>query len=324
MKRLFILLAALLAATALRAQIDRRDSVIYTIPLFSAGDTMTYRYTQLEYRIADGDTTLATRFVRRFTMRVAEAGRKGYRLEYTLLDTERGTADSADFKSRMLTELARRNRGAVLRLQLDRYGRIERLTGWKELSKRFGGQMPELVDTLCRQLPMLDSLFDRRSLQSLLRLACSSEEGIRGTFSEIDQLFAWHARAVPFAETVSESSPGDAGYPFPTTVTVEARAEENDDYSIRMESVQTVSEAELKALTGAVLGALASGQQGERLADELDRQQFGPTRITDRVRNDYFHNGWPRSLCTERLARAAGRGKIIRRLIEWEGGTAGR
>ncbi len=329
MKKTLILLLIAVPALLVHAQgttlqnQEEEDSTIAVIAYFCKNDTMTYRRVQGKEKIIGNDTTSMSELTENFMIVVTDSTSKGYKMELIPVSYEmKGGANN--WESRMASLLWKDMKNMRCRFTTDEFGTVQHIENWREIRDLLKKSYVTVFDSLYAEIPGLDSMMPRKQLESLILLGCSTEDGIKEMYDELEQLFGMHGNEWSL-KPVESDDVSDAGYPTHTILEsfYSAQKDEYDiegDYVIHGRTDTALSPEDAKDLLSTTVGALFSGEVGDSISKysnmALDDNK-GMT-ITNHEQYCYFYNGWPKLMQTVKEIKV---GDLFKRIeydtIEW-------
>lgn len=330
MKKIFtFVLLAILSMTA-HAQMktlqnnENEDSTIAVIGYFSKNDTMEYQRVQGKMKIVDNDTTQRGEITEKFMVVVTDSTANGYKMEIIPLSCEIKDIDN-DYQMRMASLLWNNIKGLRCRFTTDELGSVQHIENWREIRDVLKKSYVTVFDSLYASLPALDSVMPRKQLESLTLLGCSTEDGIKEQYDELDMLFGLHGSEVTM-EPVETDDISEAGYPTHSRVEsfYPAPKDEYDiegDYVVNARTDTKLSGDDVKDLLSTTLGVLLTGEVSDSVSkytnEALTNTKEGMT-TTNYEQYCYFFNGWPKLMQKIVEINVAG---LVRRIeydsIEW-------
>ena len=315
MKKIFVFaLIALLASMTMNAQnlaleLEEGDDVIGVVGYFCMDDTMTYRLTHKEYKIQGNDTTASESYEKEFMIVLTDSTSDSYKmkyipLSYTLHDANKVTGLVSNAMSQLM-------KSVECEFTTDEMGSIKSITNWREIRDKLRKGVKITCDSLYSTRPGLDSIVPRKSLESILSLGFSTEEDIRDSYEELENLFGLHGSAYDLGD--KEIDTETQGYPQHISRKVgytPIEDKENDfdgDYAISMQSTTTIPVEDVMDLGFGVLSMLMSDMANDsidavrdQMLDSLKIAKPNGAEYTIVEYNGFFVNGWPKKYhCVE-------------------------
>ena len=277
-KFLFMALTAFFAlsvqaqGTTLEQQ-QEEDTTIMVAAYFCKNDTMTFHRVQGKEKINGSDTTLAHQIDEEFMIVVTDSTDKGYKMELTPLSCE-VQGNEKGYEGRMASLMWDEIKNLRCRFTTDEWGTVQHIENWREIRDALKKGYASTFDHLYAELPGLDSIMPRKQFENLLLLGCSTEDGVKGQYDELEQLFGLHG-------TEFSMNPIDvddvSGSGFPSHTTVQAfytkPADEYDfdgDYVVQTTTETTLSADDFSSLTTSTMGALFSGEVGDSITKYMN------------------------------------------------------
>ena len=331
MKRIcFFICLACLAMTAwsqsLMLNQEEPEDVIEVVGYFSKNDTVTYRQTHSKYKIQGNDTTVSESYVEEFMIVVTDSTSDGYKMKYIPLNFTLHDADTVT--SLMAKATSQLMQSVVCEFTTDEFGLLKSITNWREIRDQLKKGVKVTCDTLYSTIPDLDSIMPRKSLENLLLLQFSTEEGIRDSYEELENLFGLHGSSFDLGD--KEIDTEEQGYPQHISARVgytPIEDEENDydgDYAIFRQSTTTIPVEDVMDLGFGALSMIVSDMANESLeavrdqiVDSLKIAKPKGAEVIVKQYNGFFMNGWPKDYYAEEAIDLGFVQKIEARHIEW-------
>ena len=331
MKRIcFFICLACLAMTAwsqsLMLNQEEPEDVIEVVGYFSKNDTVTYRQTHSKYKIQGNDTTVSESYVEEFMIVVTDSTSDGYKMKYIPLNFTLHDADTVT--SLMAKATSQLMQSVVCEFTTDEFGLLKSITNWREIRDQLKKGVKVTCDTLYNTIPDLDSIMPRKSLENLLLMQFSTEEGIRDSYEELENLFGLHGSSFDLVD--KEIDTEEQGYPQHISARVgytPIEDEENDydgDYAIFTQSTTTIPVEDVMDLGFGALSMIMSDMANESLeavrdqiVDSLKIAKPNGAEVIVKQYNGFFMNGWPKDYYAEEAIDLGFVQKIEARHIEW-------
>ena len=330
MKKIFtVLLMAVLGLSAhaqgmtLQSQ-EEEDSTIAVIGYFCKNDTMKYLRTQGKMKIVDNDTTVMNQITEEFMVVVTDSTANGYKMELIPLSCE--VEDSTEnYETRLAALLWKNMKDLRCRFTTNELGAVEHIENWREIRDALKKCYVAAFDELYTSIPDLDTYMPRKQLESILLLGCSTEDGIKEQYDELDLLFGLHGLEYNI-DPVEKDNVSEQGYPTHTTAesffsTKEDEYDVDGDYVIRVKTDTKMSADDMNDLLGSTMDVLFSKELKDSVSkyalDYLKENEDG-LKISNTNQFCYFFNGWPKLIQTVAEINI---GNLVKRIeydtIEW-------
>ena len=331
MKRIcfFICLACLVMTAwsqSLMLNQEEPEDVIEVVGYLSKNDTVTYRQTHSKYKIQGNDTTVSESYVEEFMIVVTDSTSDGYKMKYIPLNFTLHDADTVT--SLMAKATSQLMQSVVCEFTTDEFGLLKSITNWREIRDQLKKGVKVTCDTLYNTIPDLDSIMPRKSLENLLLMQFSTEEGIRDSYEELENLFGLHGSSFDLVD--KEIDTEEQGYPQHISTRVgytPIEDEENDydgDYAIFTQSTTTIPVEDVMDLGFGALSMIMSDMANESLeavrdqiVDSLKIAKPNGAEVIVKQYNGFFMNGWPKDYYAEEAIDLGFVQKIEARHIEW-------
>ena len=305
---------------------EEPEDVIEVVGYFFKNDTITYRQTHNKYKIQENDTTVSESYVEEFMIVVTDSTSDGYKMKYVPLSF---TLLDADTVSDLMTNaMSRLMQSVVCEFTTDEFGSIKSITNWREIRDQLKKGVKVTCDTLYATIPDLDSIMPRKSLENILLLNFSTEEGIRDSYEELESLFGLHGSTFDLVD--KEVDTEEQGYPQHISVRIGYTAiedEENDydgDYAISTQSTTTIPVEDLMDLGLGALSMIVSDMANDsieairnQIVDSLKIAKPNGAEIIVKEYYGFFMNGWPKEYYFEKAVDLGFGQNIETRYIEW-------
>ena len=282
---------------------EEPEDVIGVVGYFCKNDTMTYRQTHNKYKIQGNDTTVSESYEEECMIVVTDSTSEGYKMKYIPLSFTLHDADTVT--SLMTNAMSQLLLSVECEFTTDEMGSFKSITNWREIRDQLKKGVKVTCDKLYSTIPDLDSIMPRKSLENILKLNFSTEEGIRDSYEELENLFGLHGSAYDIGDKVIDTEEG--GYPQHISrnagyTTIED--EENDydgDYGILMQSTATIPVEDVMDLGFGVLSMIMSDMANDSLetvrdqiVDSLKIAKPNGVEYTIVEYYGFFLNGWPK------------------------------
>ncbi len=306
MKKTLTILCMSLMAMNLQAQgttlqnNEQEDSTISVIGYFCKNDTMEYQRTQGKYKISGNDTIDTGSFTERFRVAVTDSTSEGYKMEITLLSSEI-EGETNDFVIKTSQMLANELRNIPCRFTTDELGRVQHIENWREIRDVLKRSFTSVFDSLYSSMPGLDSIMPRKQMESLILLGCSTEDGIKDYYDELEMLFGMHGLEVTMEPDESDAT-SDSGFPMHISLMSfyspkEDEYDEEGDYVIQAKTVTKMPIEDMTDLLSGTFGMFFSGEKSDSLSKYVAlamKESDGGITTTNREQYCYYYNGWPK------------------------------
>jgi hypothetical protein len=217
---------------------------------------------------------------------------------------------------------------AVCEFTTDEFGQLKSITNWREIRDQLKKGVKVTCDTLYTTIPDLDSIMPRKSLENILLLQFSTEEGVRDSYEELDDLFGLHGSTFKIVD--KEEDTEENGYPQHTSTRIGYTAiedEENDfdgDYALSTLSTTTIPIEDLMDVGFGVLSLIMSDMANDSLeavrdqiVDSLKIAKPNGAEVIVKEYYGFFLNGWPKEYYFEKAFDLGFGQNIETRYIEW-------
>ena len=156
---------------------EEPENEIAVVAYFCKNDTMTYRQTHNKYKIQGNDTTVSESYEEEFMIVVTDSTSDGYKMKYIPLSF---TLHDADTVTNLMTDaMSQLMQSGVCEFTTDEMGSLKSITNWREIRDQLKKGVKVTCNTLYTTIPDLDSIMPRKSLENILLLQFSTEEGVR-------------------------------------------------------------------------------------------------------------------------------------------------
>ncbi len=305
---------------------EEPEDEIAVVGYFCKNDTMTYRQTHNKYKIEGNDTTVSESYVEEFMIVVTDSTSDGYKMKYIPLSF---TLHDADTVTNLMTNaMSQLMQSVECEFTTDEYGQLKSITNWREIRDQLKKGVKATCDTLYSTVPDLDSIMPRKSLENLLMLQFSTEEGIRNSYEELENLFGLHGSAFDLGD--KEVDTEEQGYPQHISArvgytTIEDEDDDFDgDYAISTISTTTIPVEDVMDMGFGALSMIVSDMANDSLeavrdqiVDSLKTAKPNGAEIIVKEYYGYFLNGWPKECYFEKAFDLGFGQNIETRYIEW-------
>ncbi len=335
MKRFIIslllnLCLASVAMTALSQNLmlsqEEPEDEIAVVGYFCKNDTMTFRQTHNKYKIHENDTTVSESYEEEFMIVVTDSTSDGYKMKYIPLSFTLHDADTVT--SLMTNAMSQLMQSVVCEFTTDEYGSLKSITNWREIRDQLKKGVKVTCDTLYSSIPDLDSIMPRKSLENILLIHFSTEEGIRNSYEELENLFGLHGSTFDIGD--KEVDTEEQGYPQHISARIgytTIEDEENDfegDYAISTLSTTTIPVEDMMDLGFGALSMIVSDMANDSLeavrdmmVDSLKNAKPNGAEVIVKEYYGFFLNGWPKEYYFEKAVDLGFGQNIETRYIEW-------
>ena len=305
---------------------EEPENGIAVVGYFCKNDTMTYRQTYNKYTIQENDTTVSESYEEEFMIVVTDSTSDGYKMKYIPLSF---TLNEADTITSLMTNAMRRlMQSVVCEFTIDELGQFKSITNWREIRDKLKKGVKTMCDSLYSTIPEIDSIMSRKSLENILLLSLSTEEGIRDSYEELETLFGLHGSMYDLGEFEEDTE--EQGYPQHNYVRIGYTSivdEENDfegDYAISTQSTTTIPVEDVMDLGFGALSMIMSDMANDSLeavrdqiVDSMKIAKPNGAEFIEKENSAFFLNGWPKEYYYEKAADMGIVQKIETRYIEW-------
>ena len=305
---------------------EEDDDVIAVMGFFCKNDTMTYRQEHIKYKIEGNDTTVSQSYEEEFMIVVTDSTSNGYKMKYIPLSFTLHDADTVT--SLMVNATSQLMQSVECEFTTDEFGQLKSITNWREIRDQLKKGVKVTCDKLYGTIPALDSIMPRKSMENVMLLNFSTEEGIRDAYEELETLFGLHGSMFNIGD--EEEDTEENGYPQHTSTKIGYTAiedEENDfdgDYAFSTISTTTIPIEDMMDLGLGVLSLLMSHMASdslEMIRDQVvDSLKIAKPNGAEMVSTEYyvfFFNGWPKEYYSEEKVDLGIQQRIETQHIEW-------
>ena len=305
---------------------EEPEDEIAVVGYFCKNDTMTYRQTQYKYKVQEGDTTTSESFEEEFMIVVTDSTSDGYKMKYVPLSFTLHDADTVT--SLMTNAMIQLMQTVECEFTTDELGQLKSITNWREIRDKLKKGVKTSCDTLYSTIPDLDSLMPRKSLENILLLNFSTEEGIRNSYEELENLFGIHGSILEIGD--KEVDTEEQGYPQHISAKIgytTIEDEENDfdgDYAILTRSTMTIPVEDMMELGFGALAMVMSDVANDsinavrdQIIDSLKIVKPNGAEIIVKEYCGFFLNGWPKEYYYEKTIDLGIGQNIETHQIEW-------
>lgn len=306
---------------------EEPDDEIAVVGYFCKNDSMTFKQTYKKYKIQEGDTTVSEAYEEEFLIVVTDSTSNGYKMKYVPLSFTLG--EDSDSAERIMT-------GAMSELMMsvecefmtDEMGQLQRIVNWREIRDKLKISIKAVCDSLYGAIPALDSVTPRKTLEGMLMLQCSTEEGIRDNYEELSDLFGLHGSIFEIGD--KEVDTEEDGYPEHILARIgytPIEDEENDfegDYAITTQSTTYLPIEDVMDLTFGALSMMMSDMVNDsinlvrdELMDSLKTAMPNGAELKVTEYCGFFLNGWPKEYYYQKAFDLGISNSIETRSIEW-------
>ena len=330
-KKLKTLLLAMLACMTAWSQNlmlsqEEPEDEIAVVGFFCKNDTMTYRQTHNKYKVQGNDTTVSESYEAEFMIVVTDSTSDGYKMKYIPLSF---TLHDADTVTRLMTKaMSQLMQSVECEFTTDEMGSLKSITNWREIRDQFKKGVKGTCDSLYSTIPGLDSIMPRKSLENILLLGVSTEEDIRDSYEELENLFVMHGSIYDLGD--KEVDTEEQGYPQHISARIgytPIKDEENDfdgDYAISTLSTTTIPVEDVMDLGFGALSMIVSDMANDSLeavrdqiVDSLKIAKPNGAEVIVKEYYGFFLNGWPKECYYEKAVDLGFGQNIETRYIEW-------
>ncbi len=305
---------------------EEPEDEIAVVGYFSKNDTMAYRQTYNEYKIEGNDTTISESYEKEFIIVVTDSTSEGYKMKYiplsfTLHDTDTVTSLMTNAMSQLMQSV-------VCEFTTDELGLLKSITNWREIRDQLKKGVKVTCDTLYGTISDLDSIMPRKSLENILLLQFSTEEGIRDSYEELENLFGMQGGIFDLGE--KEIDTEEQGYPQHISArvgytTIEDEEDDFDgDYAISTLSTTTIPVEDVMDLGFGSLSMIVSDMANDSLeavrdqiVDSLKISKPNGAEVIVKEYYGFFLNGWPKEYYFEKAVDLGFGQNIETRYIHW-------
>ena len=305
---------------------EEPEDEIAVVGFFCKNDTMTYRQTHNKYKIEGNDTTISESYEEEFMIVVTDSTSEGYKMKYIPLSFTLNDADTVT--SLMTNAMSQLMQSVECEFTTDEMGLLKSITNWREIRDQLKKGVKVTCNTLYTTIPDLDSIMPRKSLENILLLHFSTEEGIRDSYEELEDLFGLHGSAFDLGD--KEVDTEEQGYPQHISVRIgytTIEDEEDDfegDYAISTLSTTTIPVEDLMDFGIGALSMIVSDMANDSLeslrGQIVDSLKIAKPNGAEFIVNEYYGfylNGWPKEYYYEKKIDLGISQNIETRHIHW-------
>ena len=278
---------------------EEEDSTIAVIGYFCKDDSMTFRRVQGKEKIIGNDTTIMNEITEEFMVVVTDSTSAGYKMELIPLSCK-VEGQTNDQQTLMASLLWNDIKDLRCRFTTDEYGTVQHIENWREIRDVLKKSYATVLDSVYAVTPALDSVMPLNQFKNLLLLGCSSEDGIKEQYDELEQLFGYHGLEFTM-EPVESDDVSDMGYPTHSKIEsfYSTKKDEYDfdgDFVIRNNTVTTLSAEDTKDLLTTTFSVLFTGEVRDSVNKYTENAMKEGMTVTNIKQSCYFYNGWPKLL----------------------------
>ena len=302
------------------------DDEIAVVGYFCKNDSMTFRQTHQKYKINEGDTTISEDYVEEFLIVVTDSTSEGYKMKYVPLGFTLNDADT--ITAIMTNAMSQLMQSVECHFTTDELGLLQHIDNWREIRDQLRKSVKVVCDSLYGTIPELDSITPRKTLENMLLLHFSTEQGIRDSYEELNDLFGLHGSTFDIGDKEVDSE--ENGYPQHILARIGYTAiddEENDfdgDYAIATQSTTLIPVEDAMDLGFGAMSMMMSDMVTDSLNAVRDMmidsvKTLMPQGIEMKVNEyyGYFVNGWPKEYYYSRSIDLGYGQNVETRSIEW-------
>jgi len=228
----------------------------------------------------------------------------------------------------MTNAMSQLMQSVVCEFTTDELGLLKSITNWREIRDQLKKGVKVTCDTLYATIPDMDSIMPRKSLENILLLHFSTEEGIRNSYEELENLFGLHGSTFDLGD--KEVDTEEQGYPQHISIEVgytTIEDEENDfdgDYAISTQSITTIPVEDLMDLGFGAISMLVSDKANDgleavrdQMVDSLKIAKPNGAELIVKEYYGFFLNGWPKEFYHMEAADLGYDQRIETKSIEW-------
>ena len=308
---------------------EEPEDVIAVVGYFCKNDTMTYARTTSKYKIVEGDTTTTNYFQEEFMIVVTDSTSKGYKMKLIPLNVRFKEAGDEDEEDNFMMKALSQTLGKIVcEFTTDELGQVQRIDNWRTIRDEVKKGIKLMCDTLYATKLGMDSIMPRRQLENLLQLRFSTEEGVRESYEELDELFGLHGSTFDIGDL--EKDTDDDGYPTHIRARIgytTIEDEENDfegDYAISTQSTATMPVEDLMDIGFSAVSLMLSDMVNDSLdvvrdqvLDSLKTAMPQGVEIKENAYFGYFFNGWPKEHYYEKIIDLGAGKNVESTSMEW-------
>lgn len=318
------------AAQNLMLDTEVPDTSIAVIGYFCKNDSMTFRKTYSKIKVEKGDTIVDDAFTEEFLIVVTDSTSNGYRMKLIPLAFDY-SEESDSIHRIMQVKLSELTKDLVCEFTTDEVGKVQNIINWREIRDKMKVGIKGMCDTLYSTIPILNDVMPRKQVENTLLLKMSTEQGVRESYEELNELFGLHGNLFDIGDTEFDTEAN--GYPMNVTASIgytPVEDEDNDfdgDYAIISYSVTTVPIEDMLDLGLGSMGLMMTDAYSDSLAnhrkemlDSITAAMPNGAKNINIINNEYygyFFNGWPKE-CFNQKSTSYGLGERIETThIEW-------
>ena len=291
---------------------DEPEGEIAVVGYFCKNDTMTYRQTYNKYTIEENDTAVSDSYEEEFMIVVTDSTSDGYKMKYIPLSL---THDDAYRIQNTLDDPMRQLKHSVVcEFTTDEYGSIKSITNWREIYDQLKKNVKVICDSLYSTIPSLDGTA-RKTLENRLLYGFSTEEDIRDSYEELEDLFGLHGSSYEICHKEEDTKEQGSnrhtllhiGY-----IPIESEHYDHDgDYELLTQTTATISVEDFEDSLGAISTMVSNmaNEANDDLEESFDQmvdsmKTAKPNGAESMIieHHTFFVNGWPKEYYYEESA----------------------
>ena len=305
---------------------EEPENEVAVMGFFCKNDTMIYHQTHNKYKVHEGDTAVSESYEDEFMIVVTDSTSDGYKMKYVPLGL---TINEADTVTRLMSNaMSQLMQTVECEFTTNEWGEFKSITNWREIRDKLKKGVKATYETLYTTIPDLDSIVPQKSLENILLLNLSTEEGIRNSYEELENLFGMHGYSYELGDKAVDTE--EEGYPLHVSTRVAYTAiedEENDfdgDYAILTKSTMTIPVEDVIDLGFGALSMVMSDMANDSLEavrDQIvDSMKIAKPNGAEVIVKEYYSfsfNGWPKDYYYEKTIDLGIEQNTESRYIEW-------
>lgn len=245
---IMVLTTSAVSGGALQNDTLSDDSTVCVVAWFSKNDSVTYRVTDLHWKISGNDTILVASMKMRVLLTVTDANENGYRMKYRFLEFQgdsSATSALGKFQNQLTVKLGNKIKETEIDFETDEYGEIKKYHNLGKIKK----QAKALFEEGMKEVMSFPEIQELKALgmdMSALVKDVDTDQLIDGYLEELNLIFNRHGYVYPIGERAQHFDATDTEYEHDTYEYVGQDADDGS-YWITNEVVNVIPRGDIKS-----------------------------------------------------------------------------
>ncbi len=322
MKKITTFLLSLLAFGSINAQVDEAKKNVNIVAYFGKGDTLQYQMSNVSMIIAGKDTVYNMIATENYQLVVLSESQKGYRIELKTFGFEYAEDNELTEKGRVmkkvLSDINRELYKDKIVFTTNEMGTITGIENFKAYQKRMAKATEMAINNLYKDRPEIGKILPKKNLEQLAKNKCTNEQEAIEELEEISLLLKHHG--LQFKLGKKDTIVDGCNVHIETNYDKKDEDSMDGDYFLVTEANQTVPAKDVAAELGDVMELFSINKNDKTAITKLTKDKIDKKDlvVTNENANQYWVNGWPKSVISVTRHELGENYKILEiKQIQW-------